>query len=436
MDILPQIDNQRFAIVKHCHDCEYTSYDFVAAKAVVADYYGVVDGKAHTYTATMEIDSVDRVHDNDRMEGTVSRDLSGWEENKAPAWNPYPADETTGETTAPRCESTLFLYSRGNQASLENFTVARVRVLEGAAEYILMEDGEIRDLTHYGAFFGETAAEGSDRVLPITLRGKHARTVDLEITLRSEKGDFTLTVPVTLTQADTQVTAAFTTLSGQSLGEPQTLTYGEIPVLPLLSAETLEAMQADLPADNIYLDLTTPQGWSPSAAEPVYADTVYLPGYQLAGFTVEFYDTGDPVKSEFIVPGQSALCPKAPEKDGYRFVAWTDGVQLYAPGASITPTRDMRLSALWRKSVAIQVWVNAYSSYVIYEQDRFTDYNGQAAVIRFESRAYIAETSFQLYVDDRRIYDIQVAMDNSVWPRIYEITIPADAFPADTTFEN
>ena len=50
VDILPQIANQRFAIVKHCHDCEYTSYDFVAAKAVVADYYGVVDGKAHTLT--------------------------------------------------------------------------------------------------------------------------------------------------------------------------------------------------------------------------------------------------------------------------------------------------------------------------------------------------------------------------------------------------
>ena len=50
VDILPQIANQRFAIVKHCHDCEYTSYDFVAAKAVVADYYGVVDGQAHTLT--------------------------------------------------------------------------------------------------------------------------------------------------------------------------------------------------------------------------------------------------------------------------------------------------------------------------------------------------------------------------------------------------
>ncbi|MBQ2634318.1 MAG: S-layer homology domain-containing protein [Oscillospiraceae bacterium] len=50
VDILPQIGNQRFAIVKHCHDCKYTAYEFVAAKAVVADYYGVVDGKTHTLT--------------------------------------------------------------------------------------------------------------------------------------------------------------------------------------------------------------------------------------------------------------------------------------------------------------------------------------------------------------------------------------------------
>ena len=48
VEILPQIANQRFAIVKHCQSCEYTSYDFAAAKAVVADYYGVVDGQAHT----------------------------------------------------------------------------------------------------------------------------------------------------------------------------------------------------------------------------------------------------------------------------------------------------------------------------------------------------------------------------------------------------
>lgn len=50
VDVIPQIGHQRFAIVKYCEDCEFTAYDFVAAKAVVADYYGVVDGQAHTLT--------------------------------------------------------------------------------------------------------------------------------------------------------------------------------------------------------------------------------------------------------------------------------------------------------------------------------------------------------------------------------------------------
>ena len=49
-EILPQIGNNRFAIVKHCKDCEYTSTSYVAAKSVVADYYGVVDGQPHTVT--------------------------------------------------------------------------------------------------------------------------------------------------------------------------------------------------------------------------------------------------------------------------------------------------------------------------------------------------------------------------------------------------
>ena len=49
-EIIPQISNDRFAIVKHCTDCEYTSTTYVAAKSVIADYYGVVDGQPHTVT--------------------------------------------------------------------------------------------------------------------------------------------------------------------------------------------------------------------------------------------------------------------------------------------------------------------------------------------------------------------------------------------------
>ena len=51
-EIKPQLDNQRFAIVKTCKDCGYSETEYVAAKAVVANYYGAVDGKAHTLTVS------------------------------------------------------------------------------------------------------------------------------------------------------------------------------------------------------------------------------------------------------------------------------------------------------------------------------------------------------------------------------------------------
>ncbi len=51
-DIIPQLGHQRFAVVKHCADCGYSEYSFVAAKSVVAGYYGVVDGKPHTITVS------------------------------------------------------------------------------------------------------------------------------------------------------------------------------------------------------------------------------------------------------------------------------------------------------------------------------------------------------------------------------------------------
>ena len=46
--ILPQLDKQRFAIVRKCGVCGYTETEYAAAKCVVANYYGKVDGQAHT----------------------------------------------------------------------------------------------------------------------------------------------------------------------------------------------------------------------------------------------------------------------------------------------------------------------------------------------------------------------------------------------------
>ena len=51
-EVLPQPANGRFATVEKCSLCDYTRYDYTAAKAVIADYYGVVDGKPHTITVS------------------------------------------------------------------------------------------------------------------------------------------------------------------------------------------------------------------------------------------------------------------------------------------------------------------------------------------------------------------------------------------------
>ena len=51
-DILPQPANGRFAVVDHCTLCDYRKYEYITAKSVVADYYGVVDGLPHTLTVT------------------------------------------------------------------------------------------------------------------------------------------------------------------------------------------------------------------------------------------------------------------------------------------------------------------------------------------------------------------------------------------------
>ena len=49
---LPQPAHGRFAAVAKCRLRDYTCYDYTAAKAVVASYYGVVDGQPHTISVT------------------------------------------------------------------------------------------------------------------------------------------------------------------------------------------------------------------------------------------------------------------------------------------------------------------------------------------------------------------------------------------------
>ncbi len=55
--VTPQLADHRFKVVKVCADCGYTTTEYLTAKAVIANYYGVADGKAHTLTVTDLSDS-------------------------------------------------------------------------------------------------------------------------------------------------------------------------------------------------------------------------------------------------------------------------------------------------------------------------------------------------------------------------------------------
>ena len=51
-EVLPQPAHGRFATAEKCSLCDYARYEYTTAKAVVADYYGVADGKPHTISVT------------------------------------------------------------------------------------------------------------------------------------------------------------------------------------------------------------------------------------------------------------------------------------------------------------------------------------------------------------------------------------------------
>ena len=50
--IRPELAHDRFVEMDACEDCGYSETEYTAAKAVVADYYGVADGAPHTVTVS------------------------------------------------------------------------------------------------------------------------------------------------------------------------------------------------------------------------------------------------------------------------------------------------------------------------------------------------------------------------------------------------
>lgn len=218
------------------------------------------------------------------VEGKLARDLKGWyEENATSAAGPAKKTYPDNGTAAPMCESTLFLYGRGQKAKLSSFDVAGITVtaketVGTGTKDVTYDVLDQSNQSKYTVTVGTVSENGKDTVLPLTVRGGKEGPITLTVTLTDRRAEaavakYELSIPYTLTEADTQVTATFAGLNGEPIGT-QTVKYGE---WATISDALLEALKTALPESS---DLSDPNSWEPSLTSPLYIDTVFRPKYE------------------------------------------------------------------------------------------------------------------------------------------------------------
>lgn len=223
------------------------------------------------------------------VEGKLAKDLKGWyEENATSAGGPANKTYPDNGTAAPVCESTLFLYGRGQKAKLSSFDVTGITVtaketVGTGTKDVTYDVLDRSNQSKYTVTVGTVSENGKDTVLPLTVRGGQQGEITLTVTLtdrRAEAGAaYELSIPYTLTEADTQVTATFAGLNGEPIGT-QTVNYGGQANAPTISEELLETLKAALPEGSSFGDLRAADSWEPSLTSPLYIDTVFRPKYE------------------------------------------------------------------------------------------------------------------------------------------------------------
>ncbi len=220
------------------------------------------------------------------VEGKLAKDLKGWyEENATSAGGPANKTYPDNGTAAPVCESTLFLYGRGQKAKLSSFDVTGITVTakETTATGEMQEKSYdvLTDQSKYTVTVGTVSENGKDTVLPLTVRGRQQGEITLTVTLTDRRAEaagakYKLSIPYTLTEADTQVTATFAGPDGQKIVD-STVKYG---ATATISEELLETLKAALPEGSSFGDLSAADSWEPSLTSPLYVDTVFRPKYE------------------------------------------------------------------------------------------------------------------------------------------------------------
>ncbi len=184
-----------------------------------------------------------------------------------PLYNGAPYTDTPAYAGAP-----LYLYGQGSAADLTaanedgsyRFTLSAAVVTVGAGTDAVTYDA-LSGTADYRIFEGQPQSlpDTLFTVRPLTVKGKQAGPVTLKITLRDAEGrTFTLSIPYTLTEEDTRVTATLRV-------DEQALTLS----VPYGTAPAAEALSQLLTDNGISPD--TIDSWTPDITQPLYADTAF-----------------------------------------------------------------------------------------------------------------------------------------------------------------
>ena len=185
----------------------------------------------------------------------------------APLYSAAPYTDTPAYTGAP-----VYLYGQGSAADLTaanedgsyRFTLSAAAVTVGAGTDAVTYDA-LSGTADYRIFEGapQSLTDTLFTVRPLTVKGKKAGPVTLKITLTDAGGhSFTLSIPYTLTEEDTRVTATLQV-------DEQALTLS----VPYGTAPTAEDVARLLTDNGISPD--TIDSWTPDITQPLYADTAF-----------------------------------------------------------------------------------------------------------------------------------------------------------------
>lgn len=185
----------------------------------------------------------------------------------APLYSAAPYTDTPAYTGAP-----LYLYGQGSAADLTaanedgsyRFTLSAAAVTVGAGTDAVTCDA-LSGTADYRIIEGapQSLPDTLFTVRPLTVKGRQPSSVTLTVTLMDTEGHtFTLSIPYTLTEEDTRVTATLRV-------DEQALTLS----VPYGTAPTAEDVARLLTDNGISPD--TIDSWTPDITQPLYADTAF-----------------------------------------------------------------------------------------------------------------------------------------------------------------